>query len=391
MIKEFWGYPRADGKVGTRNKVLVLATVHCSYVPAKEIAKFEPNAVTVTHYWNCRSTGEGQEMVVNCLAEICKHPNIGAVLLVGQGCEEISVSLLSERVSDSGKPCGTIVCQEEGSIRAIERGRQLLTDLVEKTVAEERKKVSVNNLKVALQCGASDFSNGLFSHRAIGKAVDRLIEAGATVIFSEVGELIGTEDMLEKRATTRTVAQKVRSAIEDERKRWMSPQRSFSSHGDHGNVRGGLSTIEEKSGGAVVKIGSKAIQDVLEYSVKSIEKPSVQGLYLQNQDGYGSDIGSITAMAAAGAQIAVFATGSGTTVGHAIIPVYKVTANEETYSRMKDNIDYFVTPADNYLKDSYDEEGIQILKRIIRVASGTQTKAEELGQDDFAVLRISPV
>lgn len=380
-----------DGTVGTRNKVLVLATVHCSYVPAREIAKFEPSAVAVTQYWNCRSTGEGQEMVVDCLAEMCKHPNIRAVLLVGQGCEEISVNLLSERVSDCKKPCETIVCQDVGSVRAIEKGRELLADLVEKTIVEERKKVNVRNLKAAIQCGASDFSNGLFSNPAVGKAVDCLIEAGATVIFGEVAELIGIEDMLERRAATRSVAQKIRSAIEDERKRWESLQRFFNGHGDHGNVRGGLSTIEEKSCGAVLRTGSKAIQDVLEYSAKRIEKPTRPGLYLQNQNGYGSDVGSITAMAAAGAQIAVFATGCGAIVGHAIIPVLKVTANEETYSRMADNIDYFVSPVNNYLKDSYDNEGIQIFKRLMEVASGKQTTAEKLGQDDFAVLRISSV
>lgn len=391
MIKEFWGYPRVDGTVGTRNEVLVLATVHCSYIPAREIAKFEPIAVAVTHYWNCRSTGEGQEMVVNCLVEMCKHPNIGAVLLVGQGCEEISVNVLRERISDCGKPCETIVCQDVGSVRAIKKGRELLADLVEKTVDEERKKGNISDLSVAMQCGASDFSNGLFSNPAVGKATDRLIEAGATVIFSEVAELIGVEDMLEKRAVTPSVARKIRSAIEDERKRWGSLQRFFNSHGDHGNVRGGLSTIEEKSCGAVLKTGSKMIQDVLEYSTRRIEKPTRPGLYLQNQNGYGSDVGSITAMAAAGTQIAVFTTGSGSIVGHALVPVFKVTANEETYTRMADNIDYFVSPVNNPLEDSLDKEGEQIANCLMEVASGELTKAEELGQDDFAVLRISSV
>ncbi len=129
------------------------------------------------------------------------------------------------------------------------------------------------------------------------------------------------------------------------------------------------------------------IQDVLEYSAERFEKPTKPGLYLQNQDGYGSDVGSITAMAAAGAQVAVFTTGSGSIVGHAVIPVFKVTANEETQSRMADNIDYFVSPTSTSLKDSLDNEGKQIFDCIMAVACGKQTKAEELGQDDFSVLK----
>jgi altronate dehydratase large subunit len=389
MVKDFLGYPRVDGSVGIRNNILVLATVHCSFVPAREIAKIVPNAIVLTHYWNCRSTGEGQEMVVNCLVELCKHPNIGAVLLVGLGCEEISVDLLSKRISGCGKPYEKIVCQDLGSAQAIEKGRKLLANLFKKTLVEKRRKVKLNHLKAAIQCGASDYSNGLFSNPAVGKAVDYLIEAGATVIFSEVAELIGVEDVLEKRAAMHYVAKKIKSAIEDERERWRILHRSFNSHEDHGNVRGGLSTIEEKSCGAVLKSGSKKIQDVLEYSVNRIEKPIKPGLYLQNQDGYGSDVGSLTAMAAAGAQMSVFTTGSGSIVGHALIPVFKVTANDETYNRMEDNIDYFVSPVRYFLKEPRNNDGIQIFKCLMKVASGKQTKAEKLGQDDFAILRIN--
>jgi altronate dehydratase large subunit len=391
VTKTFWGYPRADGTIGTRNKVLVLATVHCCYIPAVEIVKFSPDAVAVTHYWNCRSTGEGQETVVNCLVEMCKHPNVGAVFIVGLGCEEISTTLLSERISDCEKPYETIVCQDLGSVRAIEKGRELLASLVERTAVEKRKKVSARHLKVAIQCGASDYSSGLYSNPAVGKAVDYVIEAGGTVIFGEVAELIGVEDVLVRRAASGSVAKKIESAIQEERRRWRSLERSFNSHGNHGNVRGGLSTIEEKSCGAVLKTGSKTVDDVLEYSSQRIEKPIRPGLYLQNQNGYGSDVGSITAMAAAGAQIAVFTTGSGSIVGHAIIPVFKVTANEETYNNMADNIDYFVSPNITSSKDSLVKEGLQIFNSIMEVANGKQTKAEELCQDDFAVLRISPL
>ncbi len=389
--KEFLGFPRIDGRVGTRNKVLVLATVHCSFIPAREIAKISKKAVALTHYWNCRSTGEGQEVVVNCLVEMCKHPNIGAVLLVGLGCEEITAHLISERISDCGKPWEAVVCQEVGSAQAIEKGRRFLGKLVRKASMEKKRRVKLSHLSVAMQCGASDFSNGLFSNPAVGRAADYFIDAGGTVIFSEVAELIGVEGLLEKRAVTPSVAKDIRCAIEDERDRWRALHRSFNSHEHHGNVRGGLSTIEEKSAGAVLKSGSRNIKGVLEYFTDSIEKPAKPGLYLQNQDGYGSDVGSITAMTAAGAQMAVFTTGSGSIVGHAVVPVFKVTANDATYRRMADNIDYFVTPVDYWSRASLDREGKRIFQSLIKVASGQQTKAEVLCQEDFAVLRMDPL
>jgi altronate dehydratase large subunit len=236
---------------------------------------------------------------------------------------------------------------------------------------------------VALQCGGSDGTSGIAANPAVGVAADRLVDAGATVVFSETGEMTGTAHLLAQRAVNDEVARRIHQIIDD------NVRRTKAAGGDgrslpQGNHDGGLTTIEEKSLGSIRKGGTRPIQGVLENSRERLERPTGPGLYIQ--DGTGWDVASITHMAAIGAQIAVFTTGRGSTTGHAIVPVIKVTGTPATYARMVDNMD---VNAGRIVEGraGIREIGDEIYQLILEVASGAKTKPEALGFEDFQIYR----
>ena len=384
MPMEFLGYERPDGQVGVRNHLLVMATCDCAYQEALKIADAIPGTVAVTQWCGCGN----DPMVANQMVGIANNPNIGATLLVGHGCETITVDVLSLGIEKSGKPLADVVSQRDGgTIKTIEKGTRMLRNMAVELSNEKRKSFSITKLIVAIECGGSDATSGLAANPAVGNAVDRLIDAGGTVIFSEPLEMTGTEHILARRAVNKEVEKKIYDMIYGAEKRAKASGVS-SRFMSKGNIDGGLSTIEEKSLGAIFKGGTRPIQGVLENSRLKLEKPTKPGLYLQ--DGTGWDVASITHMLAVGAQIAVFTTGRGATTGHAIAPVIKVTGNSITYSKMEDNIE---VNAGKIIegKAGITEMGKDIFDMIVRVASGEKTKTEILGYNDFVVWRRDPV
>ncbi len=245
----------------------------------------------------------------------------------------------------------------------------------------------LSELILAVECGGSDATSGLAANPATGIAADMLIDEGGTVIISETQEMVGAQHLLARRAVSREVAEAIYEMI-DRQERRMRAMGIDSRFMSKGNIDGGLTTIEEKSLGAIRKGGTRPIQGVLENSWRRLERPSRGGLWLQ--DGTGSDIPSMTHMIAAGAQIVTFTTGRGSTVGHAIAPVLKITGNPETYARMSDNMDIDAsTILDG--REPLRSVGERIFKAIIEVASGRKTKAEALGYRDFAVFTRSRI
>lgn len=377
-MTEFYGFERPDGSVGVRNHLLVLAPIDCSFEPARRIASQVEGAVAVTQYHGCGFNG----MVFNNLLGVALNPNVAGILILGLGCESLTPELLAERIEPSGKPLETLSIQGEGgTISAVERGVRILQRMIQETSEIKREPFPISHLVLAAECGGSDATSGIAANPSLGFAADMLVDEGGTVIISETQEMTGTQDILARRAVDDETAERIREMIgrQERRMRMMGIESRFMSKG---NIEGGLTTIEEKSLGAVRKGGTRPIQGVLENSDERLERPTRGGLWLQ--DGTGWDVASVTHMVAAGAQIVAFTTGRGSTVGHAIAPVIKITGNPETYARMKDNIDIDASPILDG-KESINSVGERIFRFIVKVASGRMTKAEALGYRDFAV------
>jgi len=383
---KFQGFERPDGAVGLRNHLLVVAPINCAIEPAKRIASRVKGAVAISQPYGCLINGNQQ--VIHNLTGIANNPNVAAVLLVGLGCETITVDLLAEEIAKTRKPVSSVVCQREGGTpKTIRKGTRVLKEMAKEVGPLKRRPFDLSKLVVAVECGGSDATSGIAANPGTGVAVDMLIDAGATVILSEPLEMIGTEHILARRAVNDEVKEKVYRMIETQEKR-MKAMGIDSRFMSKGNIDGGLTTIYEKALGAIRKGGTRPITGVLENSTRILEKPTKSGLYLQ--DGTEFDVASLTHMIAAGAQIAVFTTGMGSTIGHAIAPVIKVTGNPATYAGMEENMDI---NAGTIIEgtESISSVGGRILNFVLEVASGKKTKAEELGYEDFAIYRLDPL
>jgi len=381
-VTEFYGYERPDGKVGVRNHLLVIAPIDCSYEPAKKIAEQVEGAVAITQTYGCGY----DSMLVHNLVGTALNPNVAGVLIVGLGCETLTGEVLMEKIDPSGKPVYNITIQEEGgTLKTHEKGVRILQKMKQEIEEQRREPFPLSKLTLAVECGGSDATSGLAANPAVGVAADKLIEEGGTVIFGETQEMSGTQHVLARRAVSKEVADAIYEIIDRQEarlramgvdSRWMSK----------GNIDGGLTTIEEKSLGAIRKGGTKPIQGVLFNDWERFDTPDKPGLYIM--DGPGWDVPSVTHMVAAGAQVVCFTSGRGSTTGHAVAPVIKITGNPETYQRMKDNIDINAgTILDG--GESLNSVGQRIFDLVVQTANGRQTKAEALGYRDYIVFKRS--
>jgi len=249
--------------------------------------------------------------------------------------------------------------------------RQMVSDA--STV--EREQFDESRLMFGSECGGSDTTSGLGSNPAIGSAFDILVKKGGSAVFSETTEFIGAEHLLAQRAVTPQVGKQIMDMVRRYEERFL--EKGVDMRGTNptkGNIEGGLTSIEEKSLGAISKGGSQPIQEIYEYG----ERPKKVGLSIV--DGPGYDAPSLTALAAAGSTVIFFSTGRGTPLGSPFVPVIKVTANGPTYEKMKDNIDFYVDLA---RKDNINEIGETLYEEALKVASGKQTKAEILDQSSY--------
>ena len=256
---KFQGYERPDGSVGVRNIILVMSVADCSEPVARKIADGIDGAVAVTQHYGCIPG----EMVANTLIGIGENPNVAAVLLVEMGCEGMPAPALAKVIKQTGKPVDSVSIQESGGTNnAVTRGKQILKAMSERVVGLDRKEFDVSKLIVGVKCGGSDTTSGLAGNPAVGAFVDMLVDSGGTVIMNEPIEAVGAEEPLAKRAINEEIRKKIFRMIGNEEKRWSVPgaQVEFMCKG---NVDGGLTTIEEKSLGAIHKSGSRPIQGVL--------------------------------------------------------------------------------------------------------------------------------
>jgi len=376
----FLGYRRANGTVGTRNHVLVFPTVICAAATAEMISRAVAGTVVVTHPHGCGHMGVETEHVVRSMSGFCANPNVAGVLLVGLGCELITPRTIAERLDGYRQRYEIVNIQEEGGTTAtVEKGRLLVEKLLKEAAKVNREPVDISELIVGTNCGGSDTFSGLTANPALGNACDRLVAEGGTAILSETPEMIGAEQVLAGRAASESVKKRIYEITSaTEAMAFKAGVDIRGSEPSPGNIEGGLTTLEEKSLGAVLKGGTTTIKEVVDFAVKPAEK----GLVIM--DGPAHDAVCNTGMIAGGAQVIVFTTGRGTPMGAPIAPVIKVATNSRIYQHMRDNMDI---NAGNILEgtETIESIGERIFQEIVEVASGKTTRAEMLGHHEFAI------
>jgi altronate dehydratase large subunit len=380
---EFHGFARPNDLVGVRNTVLVMATADCAEPAARMMTQGIKGAVSVTQYQGCIDME-----TVPTLIGVAKNPNISAILLVSMGCEGIQPEPIMAEISKCGKPVEVVKIQEVGNTRrAIAHGREIVQRMVDEASRQQRRPFDLSHLAVGLKCCGSDTTSGIAANPAIGVMADMMVDAGASVVMIEPIEAIGAEEFLVRRAANKKVRRQILKWVSDEEKRWTVPGAGVDFM-CRGNIEGGLTTLEEKSMGAIHKGGHKPIKGVLKNRKDYLEPiPPGGGFYLQE----GTHVGlhSMTYMVAAGVNIIVFATGRGGVLGHAICPVIKVTGNPETWTKMKKDMDVDASTIMEG-KESIESVGKRILDEVLAVASGRLTVSEKLGLNNFAVWKYDP-
>jgi altronate dehydratase large subunit len=388
MTDTFMGFQRKDGSVGVRNQIAIIPSVFCSAKVAERIAYQVPGSVYFRHPVGCSQVGEDLEVTAKTLIAIGKNPNFAGVVVVGLGCERFSPYELAEGIAPTNKMLETVVIQTEGdSLAAIQKGSKIAREMQQIASRQVREEISVSQLMIGLNCGGSDMTSGLIANPALGIASDKLVAQGGSSILSEITELIGTEDILARRAINEQVAKEIKETIyQTEEKLRRQTQNSSNKERTHlistGNYAGGLSSVVEKSLGSMKKSGNAPFSGVIQYG----HQPNKKGLFLLDSPGHDGEVS--TGQVAAGAQIILFPTGRGTPTGFPGIPVIKITGNPKTYTKMRENIDINAGQVLTGEK-SLEQMGNEIYQEILDVASGKSVKAEVLGHDEqFCVTRL---
>jgi altronate dehydratase large subunit len=371
----FWGYPRRDGPAGARNYIGVISTVTCANDVAQWIADEVPGCVSFTHQQGCGQTGPDMEIVHRTLISLGCNPNLAGVLVVSLGCEG-PIDHIVEGIAASGKSVAKVVIQELGGVgAAFPEGLRLARQMVTDASRMRREEVDDSQLMIGVKCGASDTTSGLASNPSIGAACDMLIARGGSCVFGETTEIMGAEHILARRAESPEVGRRVVEIVDRMERRALAMGVDMrGANPSRGNIAAGLTSIEEKSLGAIVKGGTTPIKGVCEYG----ERPHGRGLFVM--DGPGQEPKAVTGLAAAGAQVILFSTGIGAPQGFPFVPVIKVTANPNTYRRLSDHMDLYV---DIGGAADHRELGQAVFEETMAVASGKKTKAEVLGYGSF--------
>jgi len=379
------GYLRQDGRKGIRNLILVVYTVECASFVAHAIGQDEED-VHVIGFPGCYDNAYAIRMMIALIT----HPNVGACLAVGLGCEYTQPSKLAEAATASGRPAEWFYIQQEGGTRlGVSKGKSALRSLREQ-MARESMRVPMGwaDLTVGAECGGSDGTSGLSGNPVVGRFFDHLVDRGGRAVFEEVVEMIRLREVLRARAVNETVAEELDETY-SKAEAYCKAVRQYSV--SPGNFAGGLTTIEEKSMGAFAKSGSRAIQGVIRVS----QQAPAPGLWLLDsvpdahfmQFGYTNpnDTEGIMDLISVGAQIVLFVTGRGSVIGSPVAPLIKVTGNATTYERMKDDMDF---NAGTVLSGemTLDESALSLLALVGRVASGVLSKPEALGHREYFLM-----
>ena len=386
----FEGFRRANGSVGTRNYIAILTSVNCSATAARFMAEEINRSGILNDYPNIDGViplvqgggcaldvkGEGYEILKRTQWGYATNPNIAGVVMVGLGCEGFQISRWKEayNISESETFHSMTIQEVGGTRKTIAAGVEAIKSMLPIASKAKRETVPASELMLALQCGGSDGYSGITANPALGAAVDELVRHGGTAILSETPEIFGAEHLLTRRAATRAIGEKLVQRIhwwEDYTKR---NKMEMNNNPSPGNKLGGLTTILEKSLGAAAKGGTTTMTGVFEYA----EKVDTKGFVFMDTPGY--DPVSATGQVAGGANILCFTTGRGSAYGCKPTPSIKLATNSEMYRRMTEDMD--INCGDVLDGVSIEDKGKEIFSKILEVASGEQSKSEELGYGD---------
>jgi altronate hydrolase len=395
VMPTFEGYLREDGRAGTRNYIAVVAASNCAAHTVDLIAESfgkgslpenVDGVVAFPHGEGCgHSIGPDTEQLRRTLAGVLNHPNVGAALIIGLGCEVNQIDHYLGPKAPRTKRLHGMTLQGSGGTRGtIEAARTRILDFVEEMKAEKRVTVPASHLRLGLNCGGSDSFSGISANPALGVCSDMLAAIGASAVLAETTECFGAEHLLVKRARNREVAERFLGFIEGYKKYLRQFGGSFDDNPSPGNKEGGLSNILEKSLGASAKAGTSPMMAAVDYAER-IDSP---GFVFMNTPGY--DPVSLTGLAAGGCNLIAFTTGRGSAIGFPNVPVIKIATNSHTYRRMQDNMD---VNAGRIIdgEATVEQVGREIFDLCLRVASGEKTCAERLGHQEFVPWRIGPV
>src|SRR5687767_9534289 len=391
----FMGFRRPDGRVGTRNFVLIVPTSMCASHEAQQISMMAefmhykreryPNVdgvVAIPHNKGCGcQDGPTIEVMLRTLSNYADHPNVGGVILIDLGCEKTNLSqvekYLLNREKAFAKPVAKIGIQEVGGTQAaIQQGLKEVEQMLPLVNDITREECSVGELVLGVKCGGSDGFSGISANPSLGRAADLLVRSGGTVLITEVPEFCGAEHLLAGRAKDVETGRAIYRMVD-----WYKEYASkfgavLNNNPSPGNVAGGLLNITIKSLGAIAKAGTTRVEGVIEYA----EMPRSRGLNLMQGPGYDQE--STPGLVGAGATVVVFTTGRGTTIGNAIAPVIKLASNTPVFERMANDLDLSAGGVIDGT-ETIDEVGQRVFERVVEVAGGVQAKAEEHKHREF--------
>lgn len=382
MKASFLGYPRENGTFGVRNDVAVISIMDNCNPVTRAIANAVHGTLPVTTLFVRGQYGHDLEVTLESLAGMGRNPNIAGVVLVG--LEPHTTEEVARRIRPSGKPVESVTLQPGGTINAIAEGTRLALRLATRASSIRRQPCPVSALTVGVECGGSDTTSGLTCNPVIGRMADRLIDDGGTVIISETSEFFGAEHLFAERAADPAVGKAFTEMVLRLEREALS--RGMDIRGTNptpDNIRGGLSTIEEKALGAMAKSGTRPLRGVLTYG----QAPASPGLHFM--DAPAPAVENLTAFAAAGCQLIFFGTGVGNPIGNMVTPTVKVSGNVNTLRTMPENVDF---DASGILESGakVSDIGDRLFAYAVEVASGTRTSSELLDVRETAISRFSP-
>lgn len=382
----FMGYKRANGKVGIRNEVWIIPTVGCVNDIAKIIERKSQDLIkgsvegihTFAHPYGCSQLGEDHLNTQKALAGLINHPNAGAILVLGLGCENNTIDGLKQVIGDYDENrVKFVVCQEHEDEVAV--ALEVLAGLVDFAAGFTREEVPASELVIGLKCGGSDGFSGITANPLVGAISDTLISQGGTSILTEVPEMFGAETLLMKRCVNEEVFDKTVSLINNFKTYFIKHDQVVYENPSPGNKKGGISTLEDKSLGCTQKGGSAPVVDVLTYG----EAVQTKGLNLLQAPG--NDLVASTALSISGAHMVLFTTGRGTPFG-APVPTVKISSNNELYAKKKNWIDF--NAGQLLLGKTMEEVSTEFYNYLLDLASGRiQSRTEEHGIRDLAIFK----
>ena len=378
------GYRRTDGTVGVRNHVVVINSVAEVASVVRRIADAVPGVVPVTHQHGYAQFAEDREQTARTLVGNAANPNVAAALFIGLGREEDMALELAEEVRARGRKAHALVLADAPSVASlVEEASAWLRQALAEATELSREPADVSELIVGLECGGSDAWSGVTANPALGVASDLIVGFGGTVVLSETTEAIGAEHILAEQAATPEVAQAFLDIIAAYESRMIATGADIrSANPSPGNVKGGLTTLDEKSLGCIKKGGSTPLREVVRYA----DRPKERGFVFMDTPGY--DVDSVCGMTAGGAQLVVFTTGRGSPTGSPIVPVIKVGTNTPLFQRMPQHIDVDAGVIIEG-KGTLESVGQEIFEKILAVANGETAAAEVYGHKEFSIWRLA--